>query len=88
MALRDGAELAAAIVAHPGDIEAALAAYEASMFPRSAATAEEANRMLAIFLDDRAPFGVVDFFKEAMTRGPESDRHAAPAHPRWDDAAE
>ena len=82
LALRDGAELAAAIVAHPSDIEAALAAYEAPMFSRSAAVAEEAHRMMAILLDDRAPSGVVDFFKDALARGPEGDLNAAPSdHP-------
>ncbi|PXX56615.1 2-polyprenyl-6-methoxyphenol hydroxylase-like FAD-dependent oxidoreductase [Nocardia tenerifensis] len=35
-AMYDGAELAKAIAAHPGDIEAALTQYEEAMFPRSA----------------------------------------------------
>ncbi len=35
------------------------------MFPRSAAAAEDAHRTLALCLDDRAPFGLVDFFTGA-----------------------
>ena len=71
LALLDGAELAAAIVAHPGDVEAALAAYEAPMFARSAASAAEAHRMLALCLDARAPSGLVEFFKSAQA-GPDA----------------
>jgi 2-polyprenyl-6-methoxyphenol hydroxylase-like FAD-dependent oxidoreductase len=40
LAMQDGAELATAIADHPGDIEAALTAYESAMFPRAAAAAE------------------------------------------------
>jgi 2-polyprenyl-6-methoxyphenol hydroxylase-like FAD-dependent oxidoreductase len=54
LAMQDGAELAAAIADHPGDIEAALAAYEAAMFPRAA----EAAEMSAVNLDQSfAPHG-------------------------------
>ncbi|TCK26799.1 FAD-dependent oxidoreductase [Pseudonocardia endophytica] len=35
LAMQDAAELALALVAHPGDVEAALGAYEATLFPRS-----------------------------------------------------
>ena len=66
LALLDGAELAAAIAAHPGDREAALTAYEAAMFPRSEAAAAEAHRVLELCLDDRAPFGLIDFFEGAL----------------------
>jgi 2-polyprenyl-6-methoxyphenol hydroxylase-like FAD-dependent oxidoreductase len=62
LAMFDGAELARAIVAHPGDTEAALAAYEAGLFPRSAAEAGEAIRMLDLCLGEGAPHGLVDFF--------------------------
>ncbi|MDX1871793.1 NAD(P)/FAD-dependent oxidoreductase [Mycolicibacterium sp. 120266] len=46
LAMLDGAELGAALAAHPGDTEAALAAYEAAMFPRGEAAALAAIRML------------------------------------------
>ena len=63
LALLDGAELAAAIAAHPDDGEAALAAYEAVMFPRSKAATLEAHSMLELCLGDRAPVSLVEFFK-------------------------
>ncbi len=73
LALLDGAELAASIAAHPEDGEAALAAYEPAMFPRGAAAAVEAHRMLALCLDDSAPRGLVDFFAGASTRDAQGD---------------
>jgi 2-polyprenyl-6-methoxyphenol hydroxylase-like FAD-dependent oxidoreductase len=39
LAMYDGAELARAIAANPGDVEAALLAYETDLFPRSASEA-------------------------------------------------
>lgn len=39
LAMLDGAELGAALAAHPEDVEAALTAYERAMFPRSAQAA-------------------------------------------------
>jgi len=62
LAMLDGAELAAAIVAHPGDSNAAVAAYEASMFPRSAAIAEEADGVTEMLFGDRAPTSLVEMF--------------------------
>lgn len=62
LALLDGAELGLAIAAHPHDIEAALAVYEATMFPRSQTAAADSHGMLALCLDARAPFSLVDFF--------------------------
>ncbi len=72
LAMLDGAELGAAIAAHPDNIEAALAAYEAGMFPRSAAAAADAHRTLALCLDERAPFSLVDFFTSARERNPDA----------------
>jgi 2-polyprenyl-6-methoxyphenol hydroxylase-like FAD-dependent oxidoreductase len=66
LAMFDGAELAKAIVAQPDDVEAALGAYEAVMFPRSASAAADAHQILALCLDDRAPFGLIDFFTSAF----------------------
>ncbi|GAA1122437.1 NAD(P)/FAD-dependent oxidoreductase [Kitasatospora arboriphila] len=60
LAMLDGAELAAAIVAHPGDTEAALAAYERELFPRSeAAAAESADNLDLCFAAD-APRGLFE----------------------------
>jgi 2-polyprenyl-6-methoxyphenol hydroxylase-like FAD-dependent oxidoreductase len=62
LAMFDGAELGKAIAANPGDIEAALLAYETELFPRSAAEAAEAQRMLAVCLGPDAPQSLVEFF--------------------------
>ncbi len=69
LAMFDGAELAQAIAAQPGNIEAALAAYEEPMFTRSAAEAEGARQMLDLCLGERAPYGLVDFFTGALGQG-------------------
>jgi 2-polyprenyl-6-methoxyphenol hydroxylase-like FAD-dependent oxidoreductase len=66
LAMFDGAELAKAIAAHPDDIEAALAAHEAAMFPRSASEAADARLILELCLGERAPFSLVDFFTEVV----------------------
>jgi 2-polyprenyl-6-methoxyphenol hydroxylase-like FAD-dependent oxidoreductase len=65
LAMFDGAELGKAIAAHPDDIEAALTEYEAALFPRSQSAAAEAPVVLGLCLDDRAPFGLLDFFAAA-----------------------
>lgn len=62
LAMLDGAELAIAIATHPGNIEAALSAYEAALFPRSKTAASDAHQILSFWLDERAPLGLVDFF--------------------------
>lgn len=63
LALVDGAELAQAIVAHPGDVETALAEYEASLFSRAQESAAESAANLELFFHDpHAPRGLLEFF--------------------------
>ena len=62
LAMFDGAELARFIAEHPGDAEAALAAYEAELFPRSAAEAVEAIRTFEACFGQHAPQSLLDFF--------------------------
>jgi len=62
LAMYDGAELAKAIVAHPEDTEAALLQHETAMFPRSAASAAEADRNLKLFFNENSPQSVVNLF--------------------------
>ncbi|MEW2128967.1 FAD-dependent monooxygenase [Streptomyces sp. NPDC005435] len=63
LALFDGAELGKAIAAHPGDVEAALTAYEREMFPRSAAAALDGVDLREMLGDD-APYNLVNLFAE------------------------
>ena len=60
LAMLDGARLAVALAAHPGDTEAALAAYEALLFPRSAAAAAESAENLIAAFAPGAPQGMLD----------------------------
>ncbi|MFD0662216.1 FAD-dependent oxidoreductase [Thermocatellispora tengchongensis] len=48
LAMLDGAELGQAIAGHPGDIENALAAYEAALFARSETSATESAASLEL----------------------------------------
>ena len=65
LAMFDGAELGKAIAAHPGDTEAALTAYEETLFPRSESEYADAYEILDLCLGDRAPFSLIDFFTGA-----------------------
>jgi len=70
LAMLDGAQLAVALAAHTGDTEAALAAYEAALFPRSeAAAAESAENLIAAFAPG-APRGMLDAM---AAHGPDAD---------------
>jgi 2-polyprenyl-6-methoxyphenol hydroxylase-like FAD-dependent oxidoreductase len=66
LAIYDGAELARALIATPDDTEAALAAYERELFPRSAQVADEAAQNLEKFFDDTAPNGIVGLFSKRL----------------------
>jgi 2-polyprenyl-6-methoxyphenol hydroxylase-like FAD-dependent oxidoreductase len=61
LAMYDGAELAQAIAAHPGDLDVALASYEAAMYRRSAAEAADSLELQEIMFGERAPAAFVEF---------------------------
>ncbi|MGZ6366394.1 MAG: FAD-dependent oxidoreductase [Ktedonobacteraceae bacterium] len=60
LAMLDSAELAEAILAHPDDIESALASYEEASFPRSEAAAVESASNLSMSFRSDAPQGMLD----------------------------
>ncbi|MFJ5172989.1 FAD-dependent oxidoreductase [Streptomyces griseoviridis] len=62
LALLDGAALALALVEHPGDTEAALAAYEAELFPRAEASASASAHSGELLFRADAPQGLLDMF--------------------------
>ena len=64
LAMLDGAELAEALLAHPDDMETALASYEAGVFPRSEATAAEANSNLSVSFQPDAPQGMLNLMAQ------------------------
>jgi len=61
LAMLDGAELAKAIAAHPGEIESALAVYEHALFQRAASAAAEPTPILRLCIDDDAPRSLLKF---------------------------
>jgi 2-polyprenyl-6-methoxyphenol hydroxylase-like FAD-dependent oxidoreductase len=69
LAILDGAELGLALRDHPGDIEAALAAYEQTLFPRSAAVADQTAQNHRRFFGNDAPRSVVELFSAHLVSG-------------------
>jgi 2-polyprenyl-6-methoxyphenol hydroxylase-like FAD-dependent oxidoreductase len=62
LALLDAADLAAALLEHRGDTEAALTRYEQLLFPRSEESAAESAANMDLLFAPDAPDGVLDFF--------------------------
>ncbi|GAA1071791.1 FAD-dependent oxidoreductase [Tsukamurella spumae] len=62
IALFDGAELARHIVENPGDLDAALTAYESGMFDRAEASAVSAGEVATMMLGEDAPNSLLEFF--------------------------
>ncbi|MEW1828655.1 NAD(P)/FAD-dependent oxidoreductase [Streptomyces sp. NPDC088196] len=62
LAMLDGAELGEALAAHQGNTEAALASYEAKLFPRSEESATESAANGILMFGEDAPQGMLDFF--------------------------
>jgi 2-polyprenyl-6-methoxyphenol hydroxylase-like FAD-dependent oxidoreductase len=62
LALYDGARLAEAIIAHPGNTETALASYERELFPRATSLAGESAESLETIFAADSPRGLVDMF--------------------------
>ena len=58
LAMLDGAELGQAIAAHPDDVEAAIAAYEAVMFTRSEIEAAAAHETVELIFGADAPYAL------------------------------
>ncbi|MER5884006.1 NAD(P)/FAD-dependent oxidoreductase [Streptomyces sp. NPDC001941] len=62
LAMIDGADLGRCLAAHPGDTEAALAAYEALMFPRAEEKAGESAQGLEMIFHADAPEPLLAMF--------------------------
>ncbi|MDR6975015.1 2-polyprenyl-6-methoxyphenol hydroxylase-like FAD-dependent oxidoreductase [Streptomyces sp. 3330] len=62
LAMYDGAELGRVLAAYPGDMEAALTAYERDMFPRGARAAADGTRLHELMFGADAPHGLLTAF--------------------------
>jgi 2-polyprenyl-6-methoxyphenol hydroxylase-like FAD-dependent oxidoreductase len=77
LAMLDATELGLALVAHGADVEAALAEYEAAMFPRSQEAAAQSASSLELCFSADAPRGLVDFFQSALGQRPGNEEQAS-----------
>ena len=66
LAMYDGSELARALITSPEDANAALAAYEHDLFPRSETFAQQSAENLKRFFDEHAPQSTVDLFRNHL----------------------
>ncbi|MFC9589010.1 FAD-dependent oxidoreductase [Streptomyces sp. NPDC056944] len=71
LAMLDGAELGLAVAAHPGDTEAALAAYEKALFPRSEESATESAASLETMFGADGLQRMKEFFTGGGPGGPD-----------------
>lgn len=64
LAMVDGAELAQALVAHPGDVEAALKEYEEAMFVRAAETGADSEELMESLFGDNPPEKLLELLEQ------------------------
>jgi 2-polyprenyl-6-methoxyphenol hydroxylase-like FAD-dependent oxidoreductase len=64
LAMIDGADLATALLDHPGDVEKALTAYEEVLFPRAEEAAAMSAESLVVCFRADAPQGLLDLFAQ------------------------
>jgi 2-polyprenyl-6-methoxyphenol hydroxylase-like FAD-dependent oxidoreductase len=74
LALYDGSLLALAIAEHPGDIDTALAEYEADLFLRSAEAAKDSADSLEMLFAPGSPQGLLQMFNEIDAQIAAADR--------------
>jgi 2-polyprenyl-6-methoxyphenol hydroxylase-like FAD-dependent oxidoreductase len=75
LALYDGSLLALAIAQHPGDIDTALATYEAELFSRSADAAKDSAESLEMLFAPGSPQGLLDMFAAFDEQQASTDRN-------------